>query len=61
MTQLKKNIMHYRSLSLDYIPMFKRIYLFEDGKRLGEYKNEEFAKAKKAFHRKKKELMNNGK
>lgn len=59
-TILKKDIMHYRDLNLIYIPMFKRIYLFKDGERLGEFTNSEYEKAKKAFYQYKKEMMNNG-
>ena len=60
-TVLKKDIMHYRDLNLIYIPMFKRIYLFRDGERLGEFKKSEYEKAKKTFYYHKKEMKANEK
>lgn len=58
---LKKEIMHFKGLNLVYIPMFKRIYLFKDGERLGEFKKSEYDKAKKTFYHYKKEMKKNGK
>lgn len=60
-TVLKKDIMNYKDLNLIYIPMFKKIYLFRNGKRLGEFKNSQYEKAKKTFYAYKREMVNNEK